>query len=136
MLIGAPGEFNTFRKEPHHHFVNVGSAYLFKRIGGSWQQIKKFEPHDGQPGDRYGSSVVINKSKALIAAVASERASYTRLYIPKDSDWEGIYNFNQGDKLAGNYGSSLAMTSDYIVIGAYGKTTGLGSGTGMVYIID
>ena len=50
---------------------NSGSAYLFapNRDGGTWSQIAKFIPDDGQQDDYFGWSVALDGDRAVIGAL-------------------------------------------------------------------
>jgi len=52
----------------------AGSAYVFRRLNGAWQQIGKMLAPDGQDGDILGCAVAISGRRALIGALGDDDA--------------------------------------------------------------
>ncbi|MEY2433586.1 MAG: hypothetical protein QOC92_3311 [Acidimicrobiaceae bacterium] len=47
---------------------NKGSAYVFNRTGGTWNQTEKLTAHDAADGDLFGVSVAISGDTAVVGA--------------------------------------------------------------------
>ncbi len=45
-----------------------GSAYIYKRDGNTWEQVKKLLPNDGASEDYFGESVSISGNRAIVGA--------------------------------------------------------------------
>ena len=59
---------------------NAGSAYLFTKIGSSWQQLAQVQPTDVASSDHFGRSVSLDGNTALIGANGEDTdagAAYT-----------------------------------------------------------
>ncbi|MEA1920405.1 MAG: hypothetical protein U9N52_11225, partial [Campylobacterota bacterium] len=116
---------------------NAGSAYLFKR--GNTTQIKHLYATDAEAEDLFGYSVGMNGNYILIGAKDedSNGANAGSAYLFKrenDSNITQIAKIQSDDIQANdNFGSSVSINSDYIVVGAMGEdSTALDSGS--VYI--
>ncbi|MFH1155613.1 MAG: FG-GAP repeat protein [Pseudomonadota bacterium] len=65
-LIGAYGDTDNGH--------NSGSAYIFKRSGGTWTQQTKIVAGDGAANDIFGCSVSLSGSNAIIGAENGDKA--------------------------------------------------------------
>ena len=54
---------------------DAGSAYIFKRSGSSWSQIKKIQATGAASGDKFGGGVSISSSDGTYAIIGAERES-------------------------------------------------------------
>jgi len=43
-----------------------GAAYVFEKVGETWEQIEKLDPVDGEPGDNFGASVAISHNRVVV----------------------------------------------------------------------
>jgi hypothetical protein len=50
---------------------DAGSAYIFKRSGSSWSQIKKLQAADAAADDKFGHSVSIASSDGTYSIVGA-----------------------------------------------------------------
>ena len=57
------GQF-TYRKG----HLKKGSAYVFRRVEGRWQQSDRLAPSDGHPGDVFGCIIAMDNDRAVIGA--------------------------------------------------------------------
>ncbi len=141
LIVGAPGA--------------GGSAYIFKRMGGgSWEFDATLVQDEPQAGDLFGTSVAIDyfepanspkDDKVFVAAVGapqnrdpagsgSQQGSVSIFQPTGDpSTWgrtEEFFGLVNGDRM----GVSLAMASDYVVVGTEGLD-GTGFNGGGAYVI-
>ena len=143
LIVGAPGA--------------GGSAYIFKRMGGgSWEFDATLVQDEPQAGDLFGTSVAIDyfepanspkDDKVFVAAVGapqnrdpagsgSQQGSVSIFQPTGDpSTWgrtEEFFGLVNGDRM----GVSLAMASDYVVVGTEGLDgTGFNGGGAYVTIV-
>ena len=54
---------------------DAGSAYIFKRSGSSWSQIKKIQATGAAANDKFGGAVSISSSDGTYAIIGAERES-------------------------------------------------------------
>jgi hypothetical protein len=117
---------------------NSGSAYIFKRDGELWTQVQKLTATDGASSDYFGHSVSISGDDAVVGAYQDDDKGYNSgsAYIFKRNGelW------TQGQKLTASdgassdsFGSSVTLSGDYAVVGAY-QDDDNGSSSGSAYI--
>ncbi len=91
-LIGAFGD--------DYFGYDSGSAYLFAKLGGEWQQLEKFAASDGETNDRFGRSVSLNNDLVLIGAPHHAKNGFTYFFKfdpdEIDDDTDG-YTEHEGD---------------------------------------
>ncbi|MEM7103892.1 MAG: IPTL-CTERM sorting domain-containing protein [Bacteroidota bacterium] len=122
---------------------NQGAVYFYQRdLGGAgnWGELIKVQASDGDSFDRFGGAVDINGDFAVIGAfndedAASQAGSAYILF----KDQGGINNWGEVTKVvafdAGSadfFGTSVALSGDYVVVGAYNDN----GSTGSAYIYE
>ena len=112
-----------------------GSAYVFKREGATWTQQQKLTANDGTADDRFGWSVALFGSAAVIGAPNDEpggnnnRGSAYVFTNPFGTQWNQVQKLTAADGGAEHhFGHSVAMDNYTALIGAYGN------GGGAVYV--
>ena len=124
--------------------LQVGAVYIFKRDGatGAWNEQIKLMPNSGMAGDDFGARIVLRGNTLIVAAVEDDR----------DGDGSGaVYHFyKQGGKwvemqklgyldhecglgcyysttkyLGLQFGYSIALQGDTLIVGGYPKTKAL-----------
>ncbi|MCV2490900.1 FG-GAP repeat protein [Geodermatophilus sp. YIM 151500] len=121
LVIGAPFDDNPGG-------TDAGAAYVFTRVGTTWTQSRKVTiAHNRGGNDRFGSSVTIARSDALIgvplddttgAGGLSQSGSVTAFYRPED--WGFRSSLTAGGS-AGDFeffGSAVEMSALTAVVGA------------------
>ena len=128
-VIGADGDA-SFR----------GSAYVFNKTGDIWTEGQKLVPSDGLAGDEFGYRVALDHGNLLVTAftatingVASQGAAYAF------TDVAGTFSETQkltasDGGLFDNFGASVSIDRDTLVIGANGATVGGNPAQGAVYV--
>ncbi len=120
--------------------VDQGSAYIFRRIGSSWSQVAKLTASDGAASDNFGRSVSISGDYAIIGADMDDVGDNTNqgsAYIFKRSgnSWTQEAQLTASDgALYDFFGKSVSISSDYVVIGAWGDDIGANMNQGSAYI--
>ena len=116
-----------------------GTAYIFKRKGDAWAQVAKLAAHDGDGGDRFGVSVDVSKSRAIVGASKDEnrlKRGSGSAYI--FSEVEGTYTQEAkltADELqeGASFGFTVAIDVNRVLVGAPSTDTGKGDNSGAVY---
>jgi hypothetical protein len=116
----------------------AGSAYIFDRIGGLWQQTVKLSANDPTANNQFGFAVDIDKDQLVIGAPKDDVLEFDSgsAYIYKKDATDGwIFNTKLsaldadfGDVL----GSAVAISDHFIVVGAPG-VDGLAENSGAIY---
>lgn len=118
-------------------------VYIFKRVGGTWQDMQTITPSDWQSGDQFGQSVAIDGNTIVVGALGDTNGSTSSgsVYVyDYDSDLD---EWLQTQKLIsttfnGNwnkFGGSVDIEGDTILIGAPGyQATNTNNGKGGISI--
>ncbi len=118
-----------------------GSAYVFSRIGGVWEQEAKLVPTDSESGDRFGSAVSMDGNRVIVGAPwADETGNLSgSAYI---FGWNGS-SWSQQAKLVGSAtggssfsGNSVALAGTTALVGAGGELGASLGVTGSAYVFD
>ena len=130
-LIGADGD-NSFQ----------GAAYIFfSRSGDSrWTELQKLTASDGLAGDEFGyrvdlsrNTLVVGAFSATVNGVVSQGAAY--VFTRSDNTWSENQKLVASDGgLFDNFGASVALHRDTIVVGANGATVNGNPAQGAVYV--
>ena len=124
-VVGAP--------EDDDNGGNSGSVYIFDTHSGDFRH--KLTAFDGGPNDRFGDSVAVDGDIAVIGADLSYEggvrsgSAYVYDLATGDLRWKLTPpSLVSGDE----FGSSVAISGDRIIIGSAGHD----SGTGTAYVFD
>ncbi|MCF8307023.1 MAG: IPT/TIG domain-containing protein [Ignavibacteriales bacterium] len=119
---------------------NAGAAYVYKRSeNGTWSQATKLIASDAQADDAFGAKVSISGNYALVTSVFEDaggtNAGAAYVYTPDESgNWAEVNKLTASDPAASDqFGSSAAISGDYLIVGASTKFT-LGPSAGAAYI--
>lgn len=133
-------------KDPVGGGGQQGSAYIFYRSGVFWTFQQKLTASDGQAGDRFGMSVGIHGSTAVVGAgridTGPQLPGAAYVFAESGSTW------SEQHKLTGppvnyhdRFGSSVAINGQMMIIGSdldslsqsyQGSAYVFGSGTGTI----
>jgi len=125
---------------------NAGSAYVFERNQGgadNWGQLKKLTASDAAAGDYFGVSVAICGDTLVVGAYRDDDngiesgSAYVFARNQGGSDnWGQLTKLTASDGAADDFfGVSVAISSDTLVVGAYGDDDN-GSSSGSAYIFE
>jgi len=128
-LIGADGD-NSFQ----------GAAYLFTNSNGSWSEGQKLTASDGLAGDEFGYRVALADNTLLVGAFTatvggnvSQGAAY--VFTQSNGTWSESQKLTASDGgLFDNFGASVALDGNTLVVGANGATVGGNAAQGAVYV--
>ncbi|MCA9222495.1 MAG: FG-GAP repeat protein, partial [Planctomycetales bacterium] len=115
-----------------------GSAYVFRELGGVWQQVAKLTANDAAAGDSFGSSVAINGDMVVIGADRDDDGGLNSgsAYVFRELGgvWQEIAKLTAADATADDhFGYSVSLSGDTAVIGAYFDDGG-SSNSGSAYV--
>lgn len=113
---------------------DAGSAYIFERdSSNTWVEVQKIVANDRGAGTRFGSSVSINGSLAIVGAerehhdasggdsIVGGGAAYIFERDPI-GNWSQVQKIAAFDRAMGDiYGRSVAITQAYALVGAYAE---------------
>ncbi len=110
-----------------------GAAYVYKNNGTEWVQVDKLTASDGVSFDFFGSSVAMSGDTAIIGAITGvygDDIYKGAVYIFKNngSEWVQVAKLTASDGVANDlFGSSVAISGDTAIIGAYGDDSKKGA---------
>jgi hypothetical protein len=118
----------------------AGSAYVFVRIGSTWNLQQKIEGNDTVASDRFGHSVAISGETIVVGALsntsAGDDAGAAYVFVRTASSWNQQQKLTASDAaVSDRFGWSLGISGETIVIGANAADTPLGGQTaGAAYV--
>ncbi len=124
--------------------TSQGAAYVFKAqddwLSTKWEQVAKLIAKDGEGGDHFGSSVDINGDRVVVGAyldnIDADGYFQGSTYIFEESlgAWEQIAKLTAKDGTKGdNFGNSVAISNEAIIIGAHSADVNGKVDQGIVY---
>jgi len=126
----------------------VGAAYIFeKNVGGpnAWREVKKLTASDASGGDDFGHSVDIAGDVVIVGAPfnysvtnLSGAAYIFERNVGGPNAWGEVIKLTASDAAIADYfGFSVAIVSNYAIVGAYDKYNTMGSyPDGAAYIFE
>ena len=117
-----------------------GSAYVFVRSGTTWTQQAKLTAADGAAGDVFGISVAISGETAVVGASgddvgANNLQGSSYVFIRSGTTWMQQRKLTATDGTADDqFGVSVAIGSETVVVGAFRKTVGASLDRGSAYV--
>ncbi len=113
-VVGAP-----------HKNSRIGAAYVFERSGATWSQRAKLTASDEHTSVEFGSSVAISGSTVLVGArYANHFDGRAYVFERSGSSWSQQAKLTPSDGSVGEFGSSVAISGSYAVVGAPHQGTG------------
>ncbi len=118
---------------------NAGCAYVFTRGGNVWTPRKKLTANDAASEDHFGSSVAITADKAVIGAPADDNGGKTDsgsayVFLHVGTAWVFEEKLLASDGATqDNFGHSVALDGDKVLVGAPAADGTGGADYGAVY---
>ena len=115
-----------------------GAAYVFVLNGGAWSQQQELTASDGVANDNFGYSVSVSGDTAVIGALDKAIASHGAqgagyVFARGAGAWSQQQELTASDGATSWYfGSSVSVSGDTAVIGAYGALSFQGAGYAFV----
>jgi LPXTG-site transpeptidase (sortase) family protein len=124
LLVGAP-ETNPFGP------TRPGEVYLFQRIGSKWNQVDRFRAKLARSGDGFGKAVALDGETIVVGADRHDPAGESGrirnagaafVFTQSSGGWaEQAVLLAADAALFDNFGSSVDIYQNTIVVGAPGK---------------
>ena len=122
---------------------NSGSAYIFTRSGSIWSESQKLSNPDPTKNGRFGCSVSLHGDTAVVGARGNEVnghvwAGSAYMFRRDGSAWNRQQTLANPDPLAyDNFGVSVALSGDTVMVGASGDDSGAAdSGSMYVFMLN
>ena len=109
----------------------VGAVYVFTRDATGWKETGRLAPKDGQPGDGFGSSVLLAGDRAYVSTGNDRRIGAVFVFRRSGGTWAAETTFTPADTLMNStFGQAVATSGNRLMIGSFRAD----SGTGAVYV--
>ena len=114
--------------------INSGSVYIFVRSGGHWTEQAKLTASDGAAEDRFGYSVAIDGDTVIVGAIMNDNAGGVNagaayLFERDGTNWTEHAKFIASGVNGGQqFGVSVAISGDTVIVGAHGNNGNAGAG--------
>ncbi|MBK6342034.1 MAG: fibronectin type III domain-containing protein [Flavobacteriales bacterium] len=127
--VGVDGDYAVIGARTDDQPINnAGSAYLFKRVGGSWIQQQKLVASDAETDDRFGDAVAIHGNYVVVGAHREDHdangqnmllnAGAVYVFVRNGDVWSQQQKIVAADRGSSDYfGASLDIHGDRIVVG-------------------
>mgnify|MGYP000644903341 CR=1 FL=1 len=124
--------------------ANSGKAYIFNVTTGALvHTLDNPNAYDISAGDAFGEFVTISGNYAIVNARSEDDAGGTssgKVYIYDVASGNLLYTLDNpnayGTSASDFFGNSIAMSGNYIIVGAYLEDDAGGTSSGKVYIYD
>ena len=132
VVVGAPFDDVGFS-------VNQGSAYVFIRSGTTWSQQRHLTAADGAANFQFGYSVTISGDTVVVGAFlddlgANNDQGSAYVFTRSGTTWTQQPKLSAADGAANDqFGNSVAINGDTIVVGAWGDDVGANANQGCAY---
>ncbi|MCZ6872652.1 MAG: PKD domain-containing protein, partial [bacterium] len=130
-VVGASGDSDAG--------TSSGSAYIFTRSGGAWQQQQKLVASDATAFDQFGFSVALSSGAAVVGANldvdAGIRSGSAYRFVQSDGIWHESTKLLADNRTPDDdFGRSVAVWGATILIGAPGDdAAGTNAGAGHIF---
>ena len=120
--------------------VDQGATYIFTRSGTTWTQQARLVASDAQTSDNFGYSVAISGNTVVVGArledpSAINDAGSAYIFTRSGTTWTQQQKIQASDAAASdNFGWSVAIDGDTVVVGAYLEDPSAISDAGSAYI--
>jgi len=135
-IIGAP--FATVNGQEAQ-----GAVYVFKRVGGIWTQTQKLVASDGATFDEFGQAIALLDGKTIVITAPLAKvnghtwAGAAYVFTFAGGAWVEKQKLVPADAATnGTFGKSIALTGNYVLIGAGGASIAGVHVLGSVYVFN
>jgi hypothetical protein len=120
--------------------ANQGSAYVFVRVGAAWSQQAQLTASNGAPSDSFGLNLALSGDTVIVGAYlddvgANVDQGSAYVFTRAGTTWTQQTQLSAGDGAAiDNFGISVAVSGDTVVVGALSDDIGANVDQGSAYV--
>lgn len=116
--------------------AHEGAAYVFTNSGGAWSQAQKLTANEGAASDRFGLSVALDGSNALVGAYfADNQRGAAYLFTEDAGNWAETTMLTASDGQPNDhFGNAVALTGGAALVGAFDAGIGGNTSQGAAYV--
>lgn len=128
--------------DDHPTILNAGSAYVYSRMGDTWSWQATLIASDASEGDIFGASVAISGDTIVVGANeifdspnSGPGAAY--VFVKLNGNWSQQAKLTASDGMPlDQFGGSVAIKGDTIIVGAYNDDNIRGTDAGAAYLFQ
>ncbi len=122
----------------------TGALYVFRETGGVWTEEAKLLSSDLFNNTLFGTAVWTDGQRIVVGSDKGHGLDITQLHVGSvhvfdfdGDDWiESAKLISPAPETDGDFGTSVAVSGDRILVGARNETAGVGTGAGAAYVYD
>lgn len=117
-----------------------GAAYVFAESGGAWSQQQKLTASDGAASARFGLSVAVDGTTALVGSYFASIDTHAQqgaadVFAQADGVWTQTDKLVASDGAAvDHFGNAVSLSGDTAMVGALDAALGANASQGAVYL--
>ncbi len=115
--------------------TNTGAVYVFDLVNDQWSQSSRITLNEDGFSSSFGSSIDLQNNRVIIGDFSdnelAENSGAAYIYELVDGNWTKVIKLKPSNpSIGGNFGSSVSLSGDRVLIGANGN------GAGSAYVFD
>jgi Zn-dependent metalloprotease len=111
-----------------------GTAFVYRRVNGTWQHVVRLEAAASSAGDEFGHSVAISGDTVLVGAHDPGVLGAAHVFREVGGVWQEVAELTATDEGFGDqFGHSVALSGSTAIVGAWRDDDG-GSDSGSAYV--
>ena len=112
-----------------------GSAYIFEKVNGTWEETQKLTDNDGDSGELFACSVWIDGDRVILGAHNDDSKGAAYIFEKENDTWTQMVKLMASDGADGDmFGHPVSISGDVAIIGSpYNDDNGTDSGS--IYIV-
>jgi uncharacterized repeat protein (TIGR01451 family) len=119
---------------------NTGAAYVYVRSASVWTEQQQLQASDAALGDMFGHSVSVSADTVVVGATGADvsgnfDAGAAYVFVRAGTAWSEQQKITASDGAsADEFGYSLSVSGDTVVVAAYSDDTAAGTDVGSAYV--
>ena len=116
--------------------ADTGSAYVFVLVGGAWRQQSHLVASDGAHGDWFGTSIDLDADTAVVGAeLDDDNRGSAYVFVRTEATLSEQAKLTAPDGVdPDDFGGSVSVDGDAVIVGAFQDSTPAGQATGSAYL--
>jgi hypothetical protein len=122
--------------------MDQGSAYVFRRSGGTWAEEAKLVASDGAVGDQFGYSVAIHVDTVVVGAPVGDvgqnmNQGSAYVFTRSGTSWPQQAKLVASDGATSDFfGNSVAISGETAIVGAWHDDVSTNTNQGSAYVFE
>lgn len=120
-----------------------GRAWIFERVGDTWQEVTMLIASDGQDEDMFGRAVAVDGDIAIVSAPNASVEGLPEAGVAYVFERDTSGQWQEGQKLVAadptvmaGFGAEIELDGNFLLVSAPGADAELGEGNGAAYVFE